>query len=278
MHVHAATRLVLQGLGHEARVHPVHVGHFLHDHLVGHHGVGHAHGVAVAQVDLVLARPVFVMAILHRNAHALQGEHRVAAQVARRIKGGKVEVAAAVERFAAAAVAEVEVLDFGAHVCLVAGGAHPGDLAGQYGAAVPLKGLQVRRFDAAEHARDGVAIGAPRQDLEGGRIREGEHVAFGRVGEAVDAARIEAHTFGEGAFQFVGAHGERLHAPHHVGKPEAHEMHVTRLDRAHHVFLIGRHRRILSVAKPACRRTCAHPRDRARSLCTYCMNTPFRND
>ena len=49
--------------------------HFFDDHADQHDGVRHRHGVGVAQVDLVLAGGVLVLAVLDRDAHFLQHEH-----------------------------------------------------------------------------------------------------------------------------------------------------------------------------------------------------------
>ena len=87
-----------QRLGHEGR-HDLMAGRdLLDDHAHGHDRVGHGQGVGVAQVDLVLAGRVLVLAVLDRDAHVLQGEDGLAAQLGAQVVGGQVEVGPPVER------------------------------------------------------------------------------------------------------------------------------------------------------------------------------------
>ena len=58
--------------------------------------------VGVAQVDLVLARPVLVERVLDRDAHRLEPQHRLLAQLRAEVVRGEVEVAGGVERLDAA--------------------------------------------------------------------------------------------------------------------------------------------------------------------------------
>ena len=58
--------------------------------------------VGVAQVDLVLAGRVLVVAVLDRDAHRLERVDGALAQVGGDVGGGEVEVGGVVERLAAA--------------------------------------------------------------------------------------------------------------------------------------------------------------------------------
>ena len=53
--------------------------------------------VGVAEVDLVLARAELVVAVLDRDAHRLERQDRLLAQVRRHVHLGEVEVAGVVE-------------------------------------------------------------------------------------------------------------------------------------------------------------------------------------
>ena len=96
--VHARALHAGERLGHERGVHAVLLGDLLHDEPHRHHRVGHRQRVGVAQVDLVLARRVLVLAVLDRDAHVLEGEHRALAQVAGQVGDRQLEVRAVVER------------------------------------------------------------------------------------------------------------------------------------------------------------------------------------
>ena len=63
-----------------------------------HHVVGHRERVGVAEVDLVLARPELVEAVLDRDAHRLERDDRLTPQLAHHVELGEVEEAGVVER------------------------------------------------------------------------------------------------------------------------------------------------------------------------------------
>ena len=87
---------------------------------VGHAVVGHRQRVLVAHVDLVLGGADLVVGVLDVDAHLLEREHGVAADVGAGVERRQVEVAALVEDLGDAAlglgVAEVEELELGADV------------------------------------------------------------------------------------------------------------------------------------------------------------------
>ena len=212
-------------------------GDFLHDQLIGHHGVGHGERVGETQVNLVLGRTVLVVGVLHRNAHLLQGEHRVAAQVRGIVEARQIEIPAVVEYLGGMLVLEVEELELGPDVEHVAHVERTLDLAREHLARVALEGLAFGRADVAEHATDGVAFGAPRKHLEGRGVGEGEHVAFPRAAKALDAAAVEAHAVLEGVLELARDDGERLHVAENIGKPEANEVDIAALDGLEHEIL-----------------------------------------
>ena len=82
MRVHPRAVLVRQRLRHERRVHAGSQRHLLHDQPIGHRVVRHRQRIGVAQIDLVLARRHFVMAVFDADAHLLERQHRLPAQVA----------------------------------------------------------------------------------------------------------------------------------------------------------------------------------------------------
>ena len=111
LEVHPGAVLVRLRLRHERRVGAVAQRDLFDHEPVGHDRVGHRQRVRVAQVDLVLAGRGLVVAERDADAHLLQGQHRLAAQVGARVERREVEVAAGVERLGAVRPAEVEELD-----------------------------------------------------------------------------------------------------------------------------------------------------------------------
>lgn len=69
--VHARALDAGQRLGHEGGVDAPLLGQLLHHLAHRHDRVGHGEGVGVAQVDLVLARGVLVLAVLDGDADVL---------------------------------------------------------------------------------------------------------------------------------------------------------------------------------------------------------------
>ena len=239
VHVHAAARLAGDGLGHEGGVHAVLHGYLLDHQLVGHHGVGHGQRIGEAEVYLVLGGAVLMMGVLHGNAHLLQREHRVAAQIGRVVEACEVEVAAAVEHLGALGVFEIVVLKLRPHVEREAHVARLVHRARQDMARIALERSSVGRADAAEHAADRVGFRTPRQHLEGGGVGIGQHVGFLRAAKPLDAAAVEAHAVGEGVLQLAGDDGERLHGAQHVGEPEPDEVNVAAFDGLQDEILLG---------------------------------------
>ena len=204
--------------------------------------------------------------VLDGDAHLLEREDGVAAQVARVVERGEVEVAAGVEHLGARGVLEVVVLELGADVEDVAHVRGALDGAREHVARVALERGAVGAADVAEHAGDRVGLRAPRQDLERGGVGERQHVGFRLEREPLDAATIEAHAVGERVVELAGDDGERLHVAHDVGEPEAHEVHVAALDGFEHEVLlwIGGHRLVLSSKALPCGGTRGAPASQRR--------------
>ena len=100
-------RVVGEGLGHERGVDALLDRDLLDHGAEGHDVVGRLQRVGVAQVDLVLARAVLVVAEFHGDAHGLEHGHRGAAEVLGDAAGDVVEVAAAVHRHRVAVGSEL---------------------------------------------------------------------------------------------------------------------------------------------------------------------------
>ena len=179
------------------------------------------------------------MRVLDRDAHLLERENRVAAQVGSHVERRQIKVAALVEHLGAVGVLEVVVLQLRADVHDVAHLFGACGLALEHVARIAVEVLPFGRFDRAEHARHGVALGAPREDLEGGRLGVREHVRLAVQREAANAAAVEAHALLERVLELARDNGKRLHMAQHVAEPKAHEMNVAALDRFEDEVLIG---------------------------------------
>ena len=186
----------------------------------------------------MLRRPVLVMGILHGNAHLLQREHRIAAQITRVVEAREVEVPASVEHLGAAGVLEVVELQLRPHVEYVAPVPRLVHRTRQHLARVALEGTAVRGANVAEHARNRVGFGTPRQHLERRGIRKSQHIGLLGATEALDAASVEAHAVGERALQFAWNDREGFHEAEHISEPEANEVNIAALDGFEYEILL----------------------------------------
>src|SRR3954452_19838635 len=242
--VHARAVLAEQRLGHERRMPAVLHRVLLDRDAVRHAVVGHLQRLGVAHVDLVLARPDLVVRVLDVDAQLLEREHGLAAHVRAGVERREVEVAALVEGLRAAAVLEVEVLELGTDVEGVeAHLVHALERATEHVARVALVRRALRREDVAEHPPDALALGAPRQDREGRRVRHRDHVRLLDRVEARDRRAVEAHAPLERVVELGDVDRERLQLTQDVGEPEADEAHVAlvadRLDVVRGLRLVG---------------------------------------
>ena len=188
----------------------------------------------MAQRDAVLGGAGGVERILHRNAHLLEREHGVAAQVASRIGLGKVKVTHVVQGLGDLVVLKVVILQFGAHVHDKAGLFGTIEHSAQTFAGVARKRLTIGCADVAEHTRNAVVARTPRKDLERRRIGESQHVGlFGR-GKALDSRAVKAHALFEGDLKVLGADGKALKTTQHVDEPQTHKTDVTLFDGSEH--------------------------------------------
>ena len=185
-----------QRLGHEGRIHTVLLGDLLDHVAVGDAVVGHVQPVGVAHVDLVLRRAHLVMQVLDRDAHALQRQHRLLAQIGRRVDGGLLEVAARIQRMRHPGLVqpEVEVLELGTDLERIeAERLHPLQGHPQHMPGIGLIGIAVGGAHIADHAGDIALAGLPRQHLEGGGVGHRDHVRLLDRVEAGHRGAVEAH-------------------------------------------------------------------------------------
>jgi hypothetical protein len=243
----------------------------LDHHPERHDVVGGGQRVGVPQVDLLLAGAALVVAELDRDAHRLQHRDRLAAEVVADPLRGVVEVPRRVHRHRlghrVVGLAEQEELDLGVGV---EGEAEVGGLGQRPLQHVPRIGVRrgpVRHQDVAEHPRGALGLAAPRQDLEGRRVRLGEHVRLVHPGEPLDRGSVEPDPLCERALELGRCHRDGLEEAEHVGEPQPHEPYVALLQRPQHELLLlvhpSRPPSLLSrgqCARPVLLRHYGHPR------------------
>ena len=239
--VHPRAERAGDRLGHERRVHAVVLRDFLGDEPERHHVVGHRERVGVAEVDLVLARAVLVERVLDRDAHRLEAEHGLLAELRAEVVGGEVEVAGAVERLHPLGGAGVEELHLGADEegeALLPG---PFEVALQHVARVAVERVAREDLNVAEHAGDrGVGVAAGQQ-LERVGVGLGQHVGFLDPAVALDGRAVEGHALLEGDLQLGRRDLHRLEETEHVGEPKPDETHAALLDGAQDVLQLALH-------------------------------------
>ena len=167
-----------------------------------------------------------MVAGLDADAHLLEGEDGLAAEVAGAVEGGQVEVAALVEGVGCVGAIEVEVFDLRANVEGEAEGGGTLQVALEHVAGVALEGGAVREVDVAEHAGHAALAGAPGKDLEGSGVRDGGHVGLAGAGEAGDGPAVEADALFERLFQLFESDRKALEGAENIGEPEADELHI----------------------------------------------------
>ena len=239
--VHPGAEVARERLGHERRVHAVVGGDLLHHVAERDHVVGHRERVAVAQVDLVLARSELVMAVLDGDPHRLERHDRLLAQVGHLLELGDVEEPGVVERLGGVRRREVEELHLGAGVEREALLPGPLQVALQDEARVTLEGLVRDAQHVAEDARRQGVIPVPGHDHERVGVGLEQHVRLLDTAVALDRRPVEGHALLEGDLELGGGDLEALQEPEDVGEPQPHEADAALLDGAQHVVELVLH-------------------------------------
>ncbi len=239
--VEAAAGLVGQRLRQEAGVEAVAHGHGPDDLLEQEDVVGGLEGAGVVEVNFILAVAVLVVAVLGREAHLLDGQADVAADVLAGVQRRYVEIAAKVDGDAGGAAPVVVLkqieLALGTHV---AGKAQFAELAAhlaQEAAAVAAEGDVVRLFHVAEELHHPALSRAPGQDGHGGQVRPEQQVALLHVHEARDGAAVEADAIFQRLGKVACQHGDVLLEAEDVTEREADKFYVVVLDEIEDVLL-----------------------------------------
>lgn len=211
--VHSRSGVVGEGLGHEGGLDALEGGDLPNDHAEGHDVVSHRQRIGVTQVDLVLAGSGLVVAELHRDTHPLQDVDGVTTEIGTRPQGGVVEIAAIVEgdRCSTGLVFLLEQveLDLRMHVEGEPHVSGPGHRLLENVTRICCRGRAVGIGDIAEHP-SGAGARAPRQHLEGGRVRMGHHVCLVDAGVTLNSRTVETDAFGKSTLDLSGGDGDGL--------------------------------------------------------------------
>ena len=242
MGMHARTRVVRIGLRHERRVHPLLERDLLHDQPEGHDVVCGGECVGVPQVDLLLPWCALVVAELHRDAEALEDRDRGSPEVVRHRVWSVVEVTPRIDRYGSFAdlrpPLEEEELDLRVGVEGEAELRRSAQRTFEDPARVRVGRAAVRQEDVAEHSRSTGRLGPPREDLEGRRIRFGQHVRLVHPGKTLDRRTVEPEPLCERPLEFGGRDRDRLQETEDVGEPQPDEPDVSFLERPKHKLLL----------------------------------------
>ena len=178
--------------------------------------------------------------VLDGDAHFLEGEDGLAAQVNGLVVRDEVEIAAVIQHFRLALAAlEVEVLQLGADIEGVTKLRSLRELALEDIARIGGAGLALGGDDVAEHPRDRTALlRPPRQQRERARIRHGDHVALVNPGEALDGRSVKTHALFQSLLQLADGDGEALQVPEDIGEPQADELDVVGLGLFENVLFV----------------------------------------
>lgn len=86
------------GLGRKEANIPVLSGHRPHRALEGHDLIGGGQRVGIAEIDLILPRPLFMVEALGHDAHLLEGQADVAADIFSPVGGSHIEITRRIDR------------------------------------------------------------------------------------------------------------------------------------------------------------------------------------
>jgi hypothetical protein len=158
---------------------------------------------------------------------------------------GVVEVAAGVDGLRRAARGRLLLQQEELHLGMgVVGEAEIGRVAERPLQHVPR--VRVRRCaighpDVAEHPADPGGLAAPGQQLEGGRVRPGQHVRLVDPGETLDGRAIEADPLGERPLKLGGSDRHGLQIAKHVREPQPDKTDVPFLQGTEDEFFLPVH-------------------------------------
>ena len=180
----------------------------------------------MAQINFVLARRVFVEAVLHGNAHGFECANGFFAQRTCDIGRGEIEKATLVKRdwfVGAIGWRKIKIFDVGRDVERVTLFARCVEIAFQDLARVAIECCSVKFGNVTKNSGLGTFRVCPRENFKCVGVGEGEHVALLHAAVAVDRGTVKRHSVVQRIFHFGWRNGERFECAEHIGKPESHQ-------------------------------------------------------
>ena len=185
--MHAAAVFSEKGFWHEGSVYAVLICYLFHGNPVGHRYIGHFQSLGIFEVNFMLAWCHLVMAVLHLDPHILEGKYNLPSEIASKVHGPGIKVAALVKYFRAVTVLEKEEFKLRPYIECVSFFCYLLEQTLEYIARIPFVRCPVRVNDVTEHSCNGpLVVSSPGYDLEGCRVGFCNHVAFMNPAEPLD--------------------------------------------------------------------------------------------
>ena len=208
--MHAAAVLPEYRLRHKGGIHAMLPCNLLNDYPQGHGLVGHFQPFVVAHINFMLARGHFMVTVFYLHPHVLKGKDRLSSQVTAHIQRPSVKIASPVNDLGGLVTLEVEVLKLWPNIIGIPLFRRLFQHPFQHIPRISLVMASVRLQDIAKHPGHRFIAGSPWQELKGGRVRFGNHIAFFNSGKAFNGRAIKAHALGQPLLQFRRRDGKTL--------------------------------------------------------------------
>ena len=248
--MHTVAALPGNGLGGEVGVQAVADGHRPDGGGKEQGVVRRRHGIGIAEVDFILAGALLVVGAFRDNAHALQGQADLPADILPLVLRGHVHIARMVKGLSGGVAVGIgfKEVKFKFRPDLYGKTQLPGfpDGLAQQGPAVQGEGAAVGVADLAEHPHHLPPAGPPGQHRQGGGDGKQEQIRFRRVAEACHGRGIKGNALRKRTLQLLGHDGNILLPSGYVAEDQADELYILGLHIGEHIFFGIQHSRVLS--------------------------------
>ncbi len=156
----------------------------------------------------MLAGGNLVMAVFHLDPHFLEGKNGFSSQVTAPIQGGSVKISPLINDLHGRVVFKIEIFQLRSNIIGIAVFFRLGQDASQHIPGVSFIGTTIRLQNVAEHPGNRSVFGSPGEELEGGGIGFGDHVALFNPGKPLNRRAIKPHSLCQGLFQLRWSDGK----------------------------------------------------------------------
>ncbi len=179
MGVHATSILAKNRLRHEGCVNAIIESNLLDHESIGHHDVCHREGIGVSEVDFVLTRSHFMVAVFDADAHLFEDQDCFLPEVCRHIEGRQVEIPTPIEsnwrRFG---ILKIKVFEFRPDIEDITHLSGSVQNFFENPSRVTDIGLARGLEYITKHSGNLVLLSSPRENAKSVGIWHGHHVAF----------------------------------------------------------------------------------------------------